>query len=257
MVPLRFSIELVVRSMRCSVLAPDPTLSSSDRVDRVTLDEVGEIPLDLQGKLLRALQEREFERVGDEQTVKVDVRVVAASNQDLEREVKAGRFREDLYYRLSVFPIEVSPLRERLDYVAPLAMRFLESTCRQLGREPLRLSRQHAATLRAHEWPGNVWELQNVIERAVILSTGDRLRLDLAMSGKVEEIESRATPDEGLPAFLTDAELRAKEKANMIVVLRHAGWRVSGPGGAAELLGLKPSTLAYRMRVFGIRHTPV
>jgi len=217
------------------------------------LDEVGEIPPDLQGKLLRALQEHAFERVGDERTVTVDVRVVAATNRKLEDEVKAGRFREDLYYRLSVFPIEVPPLRERLDDVVPLAMQFLESICRELGREPLRLTRRHAARLRAHPWPGNVRELQNIIERAVILSPRDRLRLDLALPGEAEGTAPTPPVDDQPSGFLTEAEFRSRERANMIAVLRHAGWRVSGPGGAAERLGLKPSTFAYRMKTFGIR----
>jgi len=217
------------------------------------LDEVGEIPMDLQGKLLRALQEHEFERVGDDQTVKVDVRVVAATNRDLATEVKAGRFREDLYYRLSVFPIEVPPLRQRPGDIAPLAMHFLEQTCRELGRDPLRLTQQQAASLKRHDWPGNIRELKNVIERAVILTRGDRLRLDLAMpdNPKPPPIAEVAPTDES--AFLTDAVFRDMEKNNMLAALRHANGRISGPDGAAELLGVKPSTLTYRMKTFGIQ----
>jgi len=219
------------------------------------LDEIGEIPLDLQGKLLRALQEHEFERVGDEQTVKVDVRVVAATNRNLEIEIKAGRFREDLFYRLSVFPIEVPPLRERQGDIAPLALHFLEQTCRELGRDPLRLTQQQAASLKSHSWPGNIRELKNVIERAVILSKGDRLRLDLAMPSDLpaQPAAEVKLPDES--GFLTDAVFRDMEKANMTAVLRHASWRISGPDGAAELLGIKPSTLTYRMKAFGIQKT--
>ena len=220
----------------------------------VFLDEVGEIPLDLQGKLLRALQEREFERVGDERTVKVDVRVVAATNRDLEAEVKAGRFREDLYYRLGVFPIVVPPLRDRREDIGPLAEHFLTRTCVNLGREPMRLSKQQAQQLLRHSWPGNIRELRNVIERAVILSTGSRARLDLAMPDDVDiqaDVTTDLTPSDGTD-FVTDAEMREREKANLAAALRYANWRVWGPDGAAGLLGIKPSTLTYRMKVLGV-----
>ena len=220
----------------------------------VFLDEVGEIPSDLQGKLLRALQEREFERVGDERTVKVDVRVVAATNRDLEAEVKAGRFREDLYYRLGVFPIVVPPLRDRREDIGPLAEHFLTRTCVNLGREPMRLSKQQAQQLLRHSWPGNIRELRNVIERAVILSTGSRARLDLAMPDDVDiqaDVTTDLTPSDGTD-FVTDAEMREREKANLAAALRYANWRVWGPDGAAGLLGIKPSTLTYRMKVLGV-----
>ncbi len=218
----------------------------------VFLDEIGEIPLDLQSKLLRAIQEHEFERVGDDETIRVDVRVVAATNVDLGTEVKAGRFREDLFYRLSVFPIEVPPLRERSDDIAPLALHFLERSCAELGRDPLTLSRQQVNRLRQHSWPGNIRELKNVIERAVILTNGNRFRLDLAMpdDSRVEPA-SNPGPANG-SGFVTDAVIREIEKSNMIAALRHANWRVWGTDGAADLLGLKASTLTYRMKVFGI-----
>ncbi len=222
------------------------------------LDEVGEIPMSLQGKLLRALQEREFERVGDDQTVSVDVRVVAATNRDLPEEVRAGRFREDLYYRLSVFPIEVPALRDRPDDIAPLASHFLDIICRELGRTPLRITRDQLATLRAQEWSGNIRELRNVIERAAISSSGSRLRLDLALPDAGGQASMSTEPrdaDEG--NVLTDAEMRALERANLIAALRQAKGRVWGEGGAAVLLGLKPSTLTYRMRTFGIDKSAV
>ncbi|MCP5152529.1 MAG: sigma 54-interacting transcriptional regulator [Ectothiorhodospiraceae bacterium] len=234
-----------------------------DRVGRLQLadggtlflDEVGEIPPDLQSKLLRALQEREFERVGDDRTVKVDVRVVAATNRDLETEVRAGRFREDLYYRLGVFPIRVPPLRERPEDIAALAEHFLTRACAELGREPMRLSRQQVQRLTRHRWPGNIRELRNVIERAVILGSGTRARLDLAMPGQTDAESAEApapapSPDAG---FVTDAEMQQRERANLIAALRHTEWRVWGPRGAAELLGIKPSTLTYRMKALGIR----
>ena len=220
----------------------------------VFLDEVGEIPLDLQGKLLRALQEREFERVGDDRTIKVDVRVVAATNRDLEADVKAGIFREDLYYRLGVFPIVVPPLRDRREDIAPLAEHFLTRICADLGRDRMRLSKQQARQLMAHRWPGNIRELRNVIERAVILSSGTRARFDLAMPtdpGDVAVPAPRPASDEQT-VFVTDAEMREQEKANMIAALRHADWRVWGLDGAAALLGIKPSTLTYRMKTLGV-----
>jgi PAS domain S-box-containing protein len=220
----------------------------------IFLDEVGEIPLDLQSKLLRVLQESEYERVGDDRTRSVNVRVVAATNRDLEQAVEEGKFREDLYYRLSVFPIEVPPLRERGDDVVQIASHFLERTCQDFGHRPLTLSRQQAALLKRYDWPGNIRELKNVIERAVILSRGKVLRLDLAMS---DILQAPATPDEGGQesagtTLLTDAALRELERKNTELALQLADWRVSGPSGAAKLLGVKPTTLADRMRKFRI-----
>jgi transcriptional regulator with GAF, ATPase, and Fis domain len=218
------------------------------------LDEVGEIPLSLQGKLLRALQEREFERVGDDRTVRVDVRVVAATNRSLAEDVKAGRFREDLFYRLSVFPIEVPPLRERVDDIAPLAAHFLDIVCKELGREPLRMTRQQLKALRSHHWPGNIRELRNVIERAVISSSGSRLRLDLALAPPPDPAPAPTDADPaGEAAILTESELRALESANLAAALRRSKWQVWGEDGAAALLGIKPSTLTYRMKRFGIK----
>ncbi len=218
----------------------------------VFLDEVGEIPLTLQGKLLRALQEREFERVGEDRTIKVDVRIVAATNRDLEAEVDAGRFREDLFYRLSVFPIEVPSLRARAEDVAPLAQHFLKRTCAELGRAPLRLSKQQANNLQHHRWPGNIRELKNVIERAVILTKAGQTRLNLAAPGKIDTTVPVGCAAPGKTEFVTESEMRELEKANMLAALRHSDWQIWGSGGAAELLELKPSTLTYRMKVFGI-----
>ena len=222
----------------------------------IFLDEVGEIPLDLQSKLLRVLQESEYERVGDDRTHSVNVRVVAATNRDLERAVEEGRFREDLYYRLSVFPIDVPPLRERGDDVVQIASHFLERTCQEFGHPPLTLSRQQAALLKHYDWPGNIRELKNVIERAVILSRGKVLRLDLAMS----DILSTASDHEPAQApaakqLLTDSEVRELERKNMVAALELADWRISGPNGAARLLGVKPTTLADRIRKFQITRT--
>jgi PAS domain S-box-containing protein len=221
----------------------------------IFLDEVGEIPLSLQSKLLRVLQESEYERVGDETTRAVDVRVIAATNRNLEEAVEQGRFREDLYYRLSVFPIDVPALRERGDDVVQIASHFLERICKDFGHRPLTLSRQQAVLLKRYNWPGNVRELKNVIERAVILSQGKVLRLDLAMTDLLEQSAARGAapqPLNGSDELLTEAQLREFEKANMVTALRLADWRVSGPEGAAQLLGIKPTTFTDRMKKFGI-----
>ncbi|HSN52544.1 MAG TPA: sigma 54-interacting transcriptional regulator [Woeseiaceae bacterium] len=219
----------------------------------IFLDEVSEIPLESQSKLLRVLQESEFERVGDDVTRSVDVRVIAATNRDLERHIVDGKFREDLFYRLSVFPIEVPPLRERGDDVIQLAQDFLTSTCKDFGREPMTLTRGQANKLRAYDWPGNVRELKNVIERAVILSPGNVLRLDASLPEVTAEAPGPAADASGDPGFLTEQEMREFQKKNTIRALEQAGWRVSGAGGAADLLGIKPTTLADRIRVLGIR----
>jgi len=222
----------------------------------IFLDEVGEIPLSLQSKLLRVLQESEYERVGDEKTHTVDVRVIAATNRDLEQAVAEGRFREDLFYRLSVFPIDVPPLRERGDDVVQLAVHFLERTCQEFGHRPLTLSQQQAALLKRYNWPGNIRELKNVIERAVILSQGKVLRLDLAMANIFDESDGPAESGEAESTegrILTEDELTELQRRNIMNALRASDWRVSGPNGAAALLGLKPTTLTDRMRKFGIR----
>ncbi|NIW23533.1 MAG: PAS domain S-box protein [Gammaproteobacteria bacterium] len=217
------------------------------------LDEIGEIPLELQGKLLRVLQEGEYERVGDDQTRSTDVRLVAATNRDLEALVKQGDFREDLYYRLSVFPIQVPPLRERDDDVVQLASHFVERICADFNRPPLRLSKQQVDLLKSYSWPGNIRELKNVIERAVILSSGKVLRLDLAMAGiRGPSATARREPDDAEPPIMTEKELLAMQKKNMLAALEVADWRVSGPSGAAKLVGLKPTTFTDRMRKFNL-----
>ncbi|MBN9517845.1 sigma 54-interacting transcriptional regulator [bacterium] len=238
------------------------TGAARDRVGRfeladggtLFLDEVGEIPPDLQPKLLRVLQEGEFERVGEERTRTADVRVIAATNRDLKREVAAGRFREDLYFRLNVFPIEVLPLRRRAEDVAPLAEHFLAGAAERLGRPVPRLTQADADRLRRYPWPGNVRELQHLIERAVIVSTGRRLVLDLPEAPP----PAAPTPPVQLLAgapdrVLTEAEFRELERQNVRAALRRAGGKIYGSGGAAELLGLKPTTLASRMKALGVR----
>lgn len=221
----------------------------------IFLDEIAEIPLSLQSKLLRVLQEGEYERVGDEKTHSVDVRLIAATNRDLEQAVAEGRFREDLYYRVSVFPIEVPPLRKRGDDVVQLAVHFLERTCQDFGHEPLTLSRQQAVLLRQYNWPGNIRELKNVIERAVILSQGKVLRLDLAMANIFDETAEATKSNSDAESdvqILTEDELTELTRQNTLNALRATDWRVSGPKGAARLLGLKPTTLADRMKKLNI-----
>jgi PAS domain S-box-containing protein len=220
----------------------------------IFLDEVGEIPLELQGKLLRVLQESEFERVGDDVTRSVDVRVVAATNRNLEKLIVDGEFREDLFYRLSVFPIDVPPLRERGGDIIQLAQQFLQRACNDFGRPMMTLTRAQAGILQAYDWPGNVRELKNVIERAVILSPGNALRLDLSMpnlaAARSATPEREPQQDHGV---LSEKEMRDYQRENIIAALKQTNWRVSGPNGAAELLGVRSTTLADRIRSFGIK----
>jgi PAS domain S-box-containing protein len=220
----------------------------------IFLDEIGEIPLELQGKLLRVLQESEFERVGDDVTRSVDVRVIAATNRNLEQLIVDGEFREDLFYRLSVFPVDVPPLRERGADIIQLAQHFLERVCNDFGRPALTLTRAQANLLQEYDWPGNVRELKNVIERAVILSPGNVLRLDLSMPHIRETRPLEIAPAaQRITGILTEKEMREYQKQNLIAALKESKWRVSGPDGAAELLGVKPTTLADRVRAFGIK----
>lgn len=222
----------------------------------IFLDEVGEIPLELQGKLLRVLQESEFERVGDDITRSVDVRVIAATNRNLEALVIAGEFREDLFYRLSVFPIEVPPLRKRTEDIVQLAQHFLTQTCNDFGRKPLKLTRSQAESIRHYDWPGNVRELKNVIERAVILSKGSSLRLDLSLpDGTAASDDEAALSGPDSNQVLTEKQIRELQKQNLIAALKQSNGRVSGENGAAELLGIKPTTLADRLKAYGIRKT--
>ena len=227
------------------------------------LDEIGELPLDLQAKLLRVLQEGEFEPVGSSTPRKVDVRIIAATNRDLAAEVAAGRFREDLYYRLNVFPVVVPPLRDRGDDVVLLAGHFLLRSAVQLGCPPAVLDARDRGAVRAYRWPGNVRELQNVVERALILAGDGDPDLAALLPVPAEAAVPRPGTGTGAAAgtdgvgpatrVLTEAEMLAAERANLVLALERAGWRVSGNGGAAELLGVPPSTLATRMRKHGVK----
>lgn len=216
------------------------------------LDEIGEVPLALQAKLLRVLQEQEIERVGDTRVRKVSVRIIAATNRDLKKEVEAGRFRQDLYYRLSVFPIEIPPLRERRDDIVPLAQHFVGLAAQRLNRPGARLTTAAMAQLAAHDWPGNVRELQNVIERAVILSQGAPLQFELA-SVNSERSAHRQKKSLTPANVLTRAELRQQERESIAAALEQTGGKVFGVNGAAELLGMKPTTLTSRIKSLGLK----
>jgi len=212
------------------------------------LDEVGEIPLDLQSKLLRVLQEGTYERIGEEKTREVDVRLIAATNRDLKKESEAGRFRQDLFYRLNVFPIEVPPLRKRKEDIPVLANSFLQQAARRFNRHVKRLTEGHILALQAYDWPGNVRELFNVIERAVITSRKGAFRFDLPLprSGEGRKPDPRA-PERPV-AVIPDVEMKRRERENILAALNETNWRVHGPGGAAELLGVRPTTLASRIK---------
>lgn len=199
------------------------------------------------------LQEGQFERVGEERTRRVDVRIIAATNRVLGHEVAAGRFRQDLYYRLSLFPIELPPLRERKEDLPLLGAHFLRLASRRLTRATPGLTKADLETLRHYDWPGNVRELAHVIERAVILSDGQSLPIAEAMALALPRGGHDvfpAIPD--TPGVVTAAEMRRLEQENIQRAIESASGRIYGPGGAAELLGLKPTTLAYRMKALGI-----
>jgi PAS domain S-box-containing protein len=221
----------------------------------IFLDEIGELPMELQPKLLRVLQEGEFEPVGGSRTRQVDVRVVAATNRNLREETENGRFREDLYYRLNVFPVQVPPLRERGADIGLLASVFAERHGRKLGRAIAPLTPDCVRRLRAYRWPGNVRELENVIERAVIVARDGHLDLDRALQGTAQDIlaVSAAPEDQAAPArILSLEEMKRLERDNLCRALEATAWRVAGEKGAARLLGMQPSTLASRMKALGL-----
>ncbi len=220
----------------------------------IFLDEVGELPIDLQSKLLRVLQEGEFEPVGSGKTQKVNVRVVAATNRDLQIEIEEGNFREDLYFRLNVFPIDIPALRERGSDVLIIAKHFVKNLCEKMGRAEVEISEVAAERLLAHDWPGNVRELQNVLERALITSRPGYLDLERAMpvvgvSVAQPRSETSSSPE---GTVLNAVQFQELERANLLRALSKCDWKVSGEHGAATLLGLKPSTLSSRMKALGV-----
>jgi transcriptional regulator with GAF, ATPase, and Fis domain len=214
------------------------------------LDEVGEIPLSLQGKLLQVLQEGEFERVGEERTRRVDVRIIAATNRNLTEEVEAKRFRQDLYFRLSVFPLETPPLRSRREDIPILAAHFLKQAAKRLNLPTPRLTQQNQKELMSYLWPGNIRELQNVIERAVILARGAGLRFQLKESSGHSLEQTASVPT-------TQQEWLESQRASIKTALDKSGGKIYGKGGAAELLGLAPSTLSSRIARLRIKRKRV
>jgi formate hydrogenlyase transcriptional activator len=227
----------------------------------IFLDEVGELPLETQVKLLRVLQEREFEPVGSNRSVRVDVRIIAATNRNLQESISAGGFRSDLYYRLNVFPLEVPPLRERHSDIPQLAMFFLSRYSRNLGKRMEGISVAATESLKSYSWPGNVRELQNVIERALILGHGPILELepDLisvspseALRDSAREMAEAAPPSGPSSALKTLEEV---ERVHISAVLQQTRGVVEGANGAAKTLGMHPNTLRYRMEKLGIKRS--
>ena len=219
------------------------------------LDEIGEVPLDLQVKLLRVLQEGEFEPIGENKSYKTDVRIIAATNRNLEKSVQEGTFREDLYYRLSVFPINVPPLRKRGEDIALLAFHFLEVLAAKLSIPVPTLKEKHVRSLKSYDWPGNVRELENTIERALILSRTSSLSFE-NLSGVKElpqhESTDQISPQNQVKTVFTFAEMKEKERENILTALKQSNWKIGGAGGAASLLGAKPTTLASRIKAMKI-----
>jgi len=218
------------------------------------LDEVGDLSLEMQPKLLRVLEEGEFEAVGDDTTRRTRVRVIAASNRDLRDAIRAGQFREDLYYRLNVFPIEVPPLRERKADIATLAVAFLAAACSRLHRPCPILTQEQLSQLSAYAWPGNVRELQNVVDRAVISAPQGNLRFDIPSHPERAARVPADRDSSGEVEVVRADEMKRRERENIAAALRHCGGRIYGHGGAADLLGIRPTTLNARVRKLGLKH---
>jgi transcriptional regulator with GAF, ATPase, and Fis domain len=206
----------------------------------ICLDEIGELPLELQSKLLRVIQHNEFERLGSSHTIKVDVRIIATTNRDLEEEIRKGRFRQDLYYRLNVFPITVPPLRQRKDDIPMMVQSFIERYSRKLGKQIMTIKKETMNALQDYPWPGNVRELENIIERAVIMSPGPVLQL-------IDKLELSS------PSLVSTVRtLEESERNQILKILAETRWCIEGKNKAAAILGLHPSTLRARMHKLGI-----
>ncbi|MEM0910749.1 MAG: sigma 54-interacting transcriptional regulator, partial [Pseudomonadota bacterium] len=217
----------------------------------IFLDEVGEIPLHLQSKLLRVIQEKQFERIGESKTYNVDVRIIAATNKDLASLVEQGKFREDLYFRLNVFPIISPPLRKRISDIPLLTQHFLEKTIARSGKSALKIPMSEIQKLQNYDWPGNIRELENVIERQVILSQNEIVKFDNLKPTITPALMHPQTLGTQMPILgevMTQAELDNQEKENLVLALKKTHGRVFGERGAAEILGLKPTTLASKIK---------
>jgi PAS domain S-box-containing protein len=224
------------------------------------LDEIGELPPDLQAKLLRVLEEGEFERVGGSRTLRVDVRLIAATNRRLEESVREGTFRSDLYYRLSVYPVTLPPLRERREDIPALVSHFVGQLAKKMGKEIKTIPQDAMAALQHYDWPGNIRELRNVIERAVIITRGSALRLSDDMGNRTsgEGTPYPGTPFDSEPSQFPAAETLEQSEYNLILrTLKRVNWKVEGAGGAAELLDIHPSTLRTRMKKLGITRSSI
>lgn len=207
----------------------------------IFLDEIGDLPLELQAKLLRVIQEGQFERLGNPRPIDVDVRVIAATNRNLALAVKEGRFREDLYYRLNVFPISVPPLRERREDIPLLVWAMVEEFSRNFDKKIERIPKKSMEAMELYQWPGNIRELRNVVERAMILSNGPSLIVDV--------------PDISAAISAPSMSIAEMERRHIISVLDRTRWRVRGRNGAAEILGLKPTTLDSKMKKLCIKRS--
>ena len=205
----------------------------------IFLDEIGDLPLDVQVKLLRVLEEKQIERLGSPKPIRVDTRIIAATHRDLEQRIADGTFREDLYYRLCVFPIRVPPLREHVEDIPQLVWRFVEEFSAAFGKRIDSIGKDDMAALQQYPWPGNIRELRNVVERAMIVGTGPRLTFSLPATSAAS---SKRSP-----------KLADVEREHIRSVLESTGWRVRGVGGAAERLGLLPTTLETRLAKLGLK----
>jgi transcriptional regulator with GAF, ATPase, and Fis domain len=205
----------------------------------IFLDEIGELSLEAQAKLLRVLQEKQVERLGNPVPVPLDVRVIAATNRELEAEVRAGRFRQDLYFRLNVFPVAVPPLRARVEDIPALVWAFVHELSPTIGKRIDGIAQADMDALKNYSWPGNVRELRNVVERSMIMATGTKMRIVVPVDPAAARLPGRGPED--------------TERTRIVDVLTNCGWRIRGAGGAAEVLGLKPTTLETRMQKLGIR----
>ncbi len=228
--------------------ATDRRVGKFELADRSTLflDEIGEMPLELQVKLLRALQEKEIERIGGRGTIHVDVRIIAATNRDLEKEVEEGKFRADLYYRLNIFPISLPSLRNRREDIASLAIHFIQKLSKKTGTRITMVSKQVLEQIMNYDWPGNIRELEHTIERSILLSDDNILRQIHLPLRRLKDVSARSTNE------INVKTIEENEREHIIKVLRDCNWRVAGGKGAAKFLGIPPSTLTSKLKRLGI-----